>query len=108
MDIVVVYTNLLKADCETSFPNLYKSGTMHAYMHIYNVESLMAIIPIICLSKQWITVRFSPQGIANNSYHGNVSGEIYSYWNEWLGYGSINGQFHKCQSWSFITVHGQF
>ena len=19
-----------------------------------------------------------------------------------------NGQFHNCQSWSFITVHGQF
>ena len=20
----------------------------------------------------------------------------------------LNGQFHNCQSWSFITVHGQF
>jgi len=22
------------------------------------------------------------------------------------GYRSINGQFHNCQSWSFIVVHG--
>jgi len=52
---------------------------MHAYMYMYNVDSLMAIISIIYLSKQWVTVRLSPQGIANNRYHGNVFGEIYSY-----------------------------